>query len=89
MIQYMVLPLVVAKHCFRGAAPIGLSDLQSTQPHPIKVMDPVSNSTRTDVKALENAQTGKVTAVVVVMHLYGNAKSSSIDANAKISAKKT
>jgi hypothetical protein len=41
------------------------------------------------VKALENAKIGKVTAVVAVMHLYGNAKSSSIDANAKISAKKT
>jgi hypothetical protein len=30
-----------------------------------------------------------VTAVVAVMQLYGNAKSSSIDANAKIIAKKT
>jgi hypothetical protein len=66
-----------------------MSDLQSTQPHPIKVMDPVSNSTRADVKALENAKTGKVTAVVMVMHLYGNAKSNSINANAKVSAKKT
>jgi hypothetical protein len=41
------------------------------------------------VKALENAKTGKVNAVVAVMHLYVNAKSSSINANAKISAKKT
>jgi hypothetical protein len=41
------------------------------------------------VKALENAKTGKVTPVVTVMHLYGNAKGSSINANAKISAKKT
>jgi hypothetical protein len=41
------------------------------------------------VKAFENAKTGKVTAIVVVMHLYGNAKSSSINANAKVSAKKT
>jgi hypothetical protein len=41
------------------------------------------------VKALENAKTEKVTPLVVVMHLYGNAKSSSINANAKISAKKT
>jgi hypothetical protein len=32
---------------------------------------------------------GKVTVVVVVMHLHGNAKGSSIIANAKISAKKT
>jgi hypothetical protein len=66
-----------------------MSDLQSTQPHPIKFTDPVSNSTRADVKALENAKTGKVTMVVAVMHLYGNAKSSSINANAKVSAKKT
>jgi hypothetical protein len=64
-----------------------MPDLQSTQPHPIKVTDPVSDSTSADVKALENAKTGKLTAVVVVMHLYGNAKSSSIIANAKISAK--
>jgi hypothetical protein len=64
-------------------------DLQSTQPRPIKVTDPVSNSNRADVKALENAKTGKVTTVGAVMHLYGNAKSSSINANAKISAKKT
>jgi hypothetical protein len=52
-------------------------------------MDPVSNNNRADAKALENAKTGKVTAVIAVMHLYGNAKGSSIDANAKISAKKT
>jgi hypothetical protein len=65
------------------------SDLQSTQPCPIKVMDTVSNSNRADVKALENAKTGKVIAVVVVMHLYGNAKSSSIKAKATVSAKKT
>ncbi len=37
-----------------------MSDLQSTQPRLIKVTDPVSNSTRADVKALENAKTGKV-----------------------------
>jgi hypothetical protein len=66
-----------------------MSDLQSTQPRPIKVMDPVSDSTRADVKALENAKTGKVTAVVAVMHLYGNAKSSSFNAYAKISTKMT
>jgi hypothetical protein len=55
-----------------------ISDLQSTQPHPIKVTDSISNSDRADVKALENAQKGKVTAIVALMHLYGNAKSSSI-----------
>jgi hypothetical protein len=43
------------------------SDLQSTQPRPIKVMDPVSNSVRADVKALENAKTGKVILVVTVL----------------------
>jgi hypothetical protein len=56
-----------------------MSDLQSTQPRPIKVTDPVSNSIRADVKALENAKTGKVTTVVVVMHLYGNVKSILLD----------
>jgi hypothetical protein len=66
-----------------------MSDLQSTQPRPIKVMDSVLNSDRADVKALKNAQMGKVTTVVTVMHLYGNAESSSIKAKAKISAKKT
>jgi hypothetical protein len=66
-----------------------MSDLQSSQPHPIKVMDSILHSDRADVKALENAKTGKVTAVVAVMHLYGNAKSRSINNNAKISAKKT
>ncbi len=66
-----------------------MTDLQSTLPCPIKVMDPILDSTRADVKALKNAKTGKVTMVIAVMHLYGNAKSSSINANAKISAKKT
>jgi hypothetical protein len=60
-----------------------MSDLQCTQPRLIKVTDPISNSTRADVKAVENAKTGKVNAEVAVMHLYGNTKSSSINANAK------
>ncbi len=64
-------------------------DLQSTQPRPIKVTDPISNSTRADVIALKIAKTGRVSIVVVVVHLYGNAESSSVSANAKISAKKT
>jgi hypothetical protein len=42
-------------------------DLQSTQPRQIKVTDSVSNSKRADAKALENAKTGKVTAVVADM----------------------
>jgi hypothetical protein len=41
------------------------------------------------IKALGNAKTGKVTAVVVVMHLYGNTKNRSINNDAEISAKKT
>jgi hypothetical protein len=66
-----------------------LSDLQSTQPCPIKVMDPVPISTRADKKALENAKTGKVTAVVAVMHIYGNTKSNLPHTSAKNCAKKT
>jgi hypothetical protein len=49
-------------------------------------MDSISDSDRANVKALENAKMGKVTVVVMVMHLYGNAKSRSINNNAKISA---
>ncbi len=66
-----------------------MSDLHSTQPRPIKVTDPVSNSIRADEKALENAKTGKVTTIVAIMHTYGNAKSSSMNTNAKNSSKKT
>jgi hypothetical protein len=66
-----------------------MSDLQSTQPRPIKVTDSISNSKRADAKALENAKTGKVTAIVMAMHLYGNTTKRSISDNAKISAKKT
>jgi hypothetical protein len=66
-----------------------LSDLQSTQPCPIKVTDPVPISTRADEKALENAKTSKVTAVVVVMHIYGNTKSNLPNTSAKNRAKKT
>ncbi len=39
-----------------------MSDLQSTQPCPIKVTDSFSDSDRADVKALENAKMGKVTS---------------------------
>jgi hypothetical protein len=66
-----------------------LSDFKSTQPHLIKVMDQIPISTRADKKALEIAKTGKVTAVVMVMHLYGNTKRNSINTSAKNSAKKT
>ncbi len=66
-----------------------LSDLQSTQPRPIKVTDPVPISTRADEKALEDAKTGKVKTVVVVMHICGNTKSNLPNTSAKNSAKKT
>jgi hypothetical protein len=79
--------LVVDKH-LKLDEPF-MSDLQSTQPRPIKVTDSISDSDRANVKALENAKTGKITALVVVTHLYGSAKGSSIIANAKVSAKKT
>jgi hypothetical protein len=65
-----------------------MSDFQSTQPRPIKVTDSVSNSDRADAKALENAKMGKVTAVVAVMHLYGNNKNKSISDNAKFVLKR-
>jgi hypothetical protein len=41
------------------------------------------------IKPWPMTKTGKVTAVVAALHLYGNDKSSSIKAKAKISAKKT
>jgi hypothetical protein len=66
-----------------------MSDLQPTQPHLIKVADSVSDIDRANVKALENAKMGKINLVVAVMHLYGSAKGRSINANAKVSAKKT
>ncbi len=66
-----------------------LSDLQSTQPRPIKVTDPVPISTRADENALENAKTGKLTALVMVMQIYGNTKSSLPNTSAQNSAKKT
>ena len=86
-IGYRDTELVVNKH-LKLDKPF-MSDLQSTQPRLIKVTDSVSHSDRADVKALENAKMGKVIATVAVMHLYGNAKSRSINDNAKISAKKT
>jgi hypothetical protein len=66
-----------------------LYDFKSTQPRPIEVTDQILISTRADEKALEVAKTGKVTAVLVVMHLYGNTKSNLIFTSAKNSAKKS
>ncbi len=54
--------LVVDKH-LKLDKPF-VSDLQSTQPHLIKVTDSISNSKRADAKAFENAKTGKVAALV-------------------------
>jgi hypothetical protein len=63
-----------------------MSDLESVQPCPIQVMDPVPN--RAEEKAIENAKTGKVNGVVVTMHMFGETKCNSPNAKAKISAKK-
>ncbi len=67
-----------------------MSDLKSTKPRPIKVTDqiPTSND-RADKKAVEIAKTGKVTMVVVVMHLYSDSKSKLVKKIPKISAKET
>jgi hypothetical protein len=66
-----------------------MSELQSTQPPPIKVTDSVTHSDRADAKALENAKMGKVTTVVAVMHLYGNTTRKLTSNKAKTSSKKT
>ncbi len=60
-----------------------MSDLYSTQPCLVKVMDPVSISSRADEKALENAKTGKATAVVAVMHIFGETTNNLPNASAK------
>jgi hypothetical protein len=65
-----------------------MSYLQSIQPRPINVTDSVLLNVRANKKALENAKTGKVTTVVAVMHIFGETKSNSPNAEAKISAKK-
>jgi hypothetical protein len=49
---------------------------------------PTSND-RGDKIAVETAKTGKVTAVVVVMHLYSDSKSKLANKITKISSKKT
>ncbi len=67
-----------------------MSDLKSTKPHPIKVMDQILTSNdRADEKAVEIAKTGKVTVVVAVMHLYSDSKSKLVNKITKISAKET
>ncbi len=67
-----------------------MSDSKSTQPHLIKEMDQnLISDNRADKKALEIAKIGKVTVVVVAVHLYGNTESNLISASVKNSAKKT
>jgi hypothetical protein len=67
-----------------------LSDFKTTQPRPIKVMDQIPNSdNRANEKALKIAKRGKVTAVVMVMHLYGKTESNLITTSAKNNVKKT
>jgi hypothetical protein len=46
-----------------------MSDLDSIQPCPAKVTDPVQINIRADEKAIENTKTGKVNAVVAIMHI--------------------
>ncbi len=60
-----------------------MSDLQSAQPRPFKVTDPVPINIRANEKALENSKTGKVTAIVAVMHIFGETKSESPKNSAK------
>jgi hypothetical protein len=52
-------------------------------------MDPVSLSSRADEKALENAKTGKATAIVAVMHIFGETTNNLPNTSAKNIAKKT
>ena len=46
-----------------------MSDLESVQPRPIKIMDPVLIKIRADEKVIKNTKTGKVTMVVKVIHV--------------------
>jgi hypothetical protein len=64
-----------------------MSDLESVQPHPIRVMDTVPNNIRADEKAIF-AKTGKVTPVVEVMYIFGETKHTLPNAKAEISAEK-
>ena len=46
----------------------------STEPHPIKVTRTAAKTISGKEKAIENAKTGKVAAVVMVMYLTGKTK---------------
>jgi hypothetical protein len=47
-----------------------MSDLESVQPRPIKIMDPVLIKIRADEKVIKNTKTGKVTMVVKVITFW-------------------
>jgi hypothetical protein len=46
----------------------------STEPRPIKVTRTAAETISKEQKAIENAKTGKVTAVIAVMYLNGKTK---------------
>jgi hypothetical protein len=64
-----------------------MSDLESAQSCLIKVMNPVPVNMRADEIAIANTEAGKMTAVVAVMHIFGETKRNSHNAKAKTSAK--
>ena len=52
-----------------------------TEPCPIKVTNLADETISGDQKAIKNAKTGKVTAIVAVMHLNGKSKVNLRNAN--------
>ena len=56
-------------------------NLMFTEPRPIKVTKLADETISGNEKAIENAKTGKVTAVVVVMYLNGKSKVNLHNAN--------
>jgi hypothetical protein len=61
---------------------LGLN-LTSAQPHPIKVARTAAETISGEQKAIENAKTGKVTAVIAVMYLKGKTKVNLRSTNSK------
>ena len=55
----------------------------STEPRPIKVTRTATEAVSGERKAIENAKTGKVTAVVAVMYLNGKTKVNLRSANSR------
>jgi hypothetical protein len=62
--------------------PLGLN-LMSTEPRPIKVTRTAAEAVSGERKAIENAKTGKVTAVIAVMYLNGKIKVNLRSANSR------